>query len=41
MTRIRRAEMCLAHLASVGAVAALLCGVAVLLAGLARRFIAA
>lgn len=41
MTRVRRIEMCLAHLASVGAVAALLCGLALLLAELARRLIAA
>jgi hypothetical protein len=40
MTRVRRAEMCVAHLASVGAVAALLCGLALLLAELARRFVA-
>jgi hypothetical protein len=40
MTRVRRAEMCVAHLASVGAVAALLCALALLLAELARRFVA-
>jgi len=32
--------MCVAHLASVGAVAALLCSLALLLAELARRFVA-